>query len=172
MPGYISPTKPSPVYPSSVEVPDRDNPSLLELVLKFVYCDTLPSKADDGNDIPQKDRNMTVMEEQQMKFSIDWWYKAVLKRKEQRIIRFKIKDGDEIDELGHDAVHEALMRFASIIRKKETKDPLLMRRLASFKHGRIDYRKVYSLPGSKRKEDYERARLTLDFWNAKNPDLS
>lgn len=165
----IAPTKPSPVMPPDFEF-HEDDLSLLELVLKFVYCETLPKKDDNGNPIADKYRVMALPEEIQMKFSIDWWYKAVMKRKEQKIIRFKMTDEDEIN--NPDEIHLALMRFASLIRKKENKDVALMRRLKIFKFRMVDYRKVYKLPGSHKAEDFKRARTALNFWNEKNPELA
>lgn len=163
----IKPTEPSHVYPVSW-VRDINKPSLLELVLKFVYCETLPNKDDNGIDIPQRDRHFTLQEETQMKFSIDYWYKAVLKIKERKIHLFKAT----VDELGPDIVHMALMRYSSLIRKKETKDPLVMRRIRMYKAQRVDYRKVYKLPGAHQPLDFERGARIISAWNEKNPDLA
>lgn len=163
----FKPSKAAPVFPPKSWVRDDDNPSLLELVLKFVFCETLPFTE------PEKYRNFTLKEEQLMKFSIDWWYKQVEKRKYDRIVKFKIYPGDEIDEFGSDEIEYQLMQFASLIRKKEQKDASLMRRIAIWKRDRtIDYRKVYNLPASKTESDYEMARIALERWNTKNPELN
>lgn len=156
------PTKPSLVLPESFKL-DTENHSLLELVLKFVYCDTLP------HSVPPKDRTMSLQEETQMKFSIDWWYRAIQKQKERRIIRFRIFAGDEIKH--PDEVELCLMRFSSIIVKKEKKDKFLMRRINNYREKHIDYRKAYNLPGSHTKEDYEQGALAIKKFNEDNPDL-
>jgi hypothetical protein len=163
----IKPTVPSSVYPKTWDFKEDDQ-SLLELVLKFVYCETLPLKADNGEDIPLRARTFRLQDEVQMKFSIDYWYKAVLKIRDRKIHLFKAT----VDELGPDEVHMALMRYSSLIRKKENKNPLLMRRLQIYKVQRVDYRKVYKLPGAHQPSDFERGARIINAWNEKNPDLS
>ena len=158
----FKPKKASPVLPEKLEL-DPNNPSILELVLKYVYSETLPGTAS------LKDRTMTLQETVQMKFSIDWWYKAVKKQKERKILRFKIFQGDEIEE--PDEVELALMHFSDLIVKKEQNDQRLRRRICLFKEHKLDYRKVYRLPGSHTAEDYERGALALARFNRQNPDL-
>ncbi len=163
----VQPNAPSPVYPRSWDF-NEDDLSLLELSLKFVFCETLPEKDDNGEDIPYRFRTFTLQNEVQMKFSIDYWYKAVLEVRDRKIQLFKAT----VDELAPDIVHMALMRFSSLIRKKENKEPALMRRLKIFKAQRVDYRKVYKLPGAHTPKDFERGQRIIQAWNEQNPELS